>query len=53
MVRLGAWCFGTVYISLAAWNHYYKVDVRYFLTLFTIILTVIFGVFVSVLISTD
>ena len=53
VVRLGVWCFGTLYISLAAWDNYYKVDVPYFLTLFAILLVVILGIFVSVLIRPD
>jgi len=53
LVRLAVWSFGTLYISIAAWTGYYKVDVPYFLTLFAIILTVTLAVFVSVLIRPD
>ena len=53
MVRLGVWTFGTVYIGLAAWTGYYKVDVPYFLTLFWIVLAVMLGVFASILVRPD
>jgi len=52
-VRLGIWAFGALYIALAAWTNYYKVDIPYFLTLFTIVLVITIGVFVSILMRPD
>jgi two-component system, sensor histidine kinase RpfC len=50
LVRLAVWTFGTGYISLAASTHYYKVDVPYFITLFSLFTLIYAAVFVSVLI---
>jgi two-component system sensor histidine kinase RpfC len=49
LVRLAVWIFGAGYISLGALTGYYKVDVPYFLLLFTIFTLVYVGLFVSVL----
>ena len=53
LVRLAIWTFGTGYIVLAAVTNYYKVDVPYFITLFTIFATIYVGMFISVLIRPD
>lgn len=50
LVRLAVWTFGTVYISLAALTGYHKVDVPYFLTLFSFFTLVYLGLFVSILV---
>ncbi|WP_295450654.1 ATP-binding protein [uncultured Thiodictyon sp.] len=49
-VRLAVWVFGTLYIGLAAWTDYYKVDIPYFLTVFGVFILALLGVFVSILI---
>ncbi len=50
LVRFAVWTFGTGYISLAAITGYYKVDIPYFITVFSIFVLINAAVFASVLI---
>lgn len=49
LVRLGIWAFGLGYIGLGAHIGYYRVDVPYFLVLFTIFLGIALALLISVL----
>ncbi len=49
LVRFAVWIFGAVYISLGAVTAYYRVDVPYFLSLFSLFTLLYGGLFLSVL----